>query len=60
MGVDSGSFGDEQSARGAGSLGIKLKGEVSVYVVFVGPKPCHRTEDDTVLKAHTTNADGLE
>ena len=40
MGVDGGSLGKEQSARGASPLGIILDGKVPMNVVLIRPKPC--------------------
>jgi len=60
MGVDSGSLGDEQSARSASPLGIILKGEVSVDVILVCPKSCQWAENDTMPEVHTTDAGRLE
>jgi len=60
MGVDSGSLGDKQSARGASPLSIILKGKVSMNVILVRPKPRHRTENDTMLEVHTTDTDRLK
>ena len=60
MGVDDGSFGDEQSTRSAGALVIILEAKISVGVFLVRPEPRHRTENDTMLEVHTTDTDGLE
>ena len=58
--VDCGGFGDEQGTRGAGPLGVILKGESPMDVIFVCPEPCHWTENDTVLEVHATNTDRLK
>ena len=60
MGVDSGGLGDEQSARSASPLGIILKGKVSMNVILVCPKSCHRTKNDTMFEVHTTDAGRFE
>ena len=60
MGVDNGGFGDEQGTRGARTLSIILKGEVSMDVVLVRPTPRHRTENDAMFEVHTTNTDRLK
>ena len=60
MWVDSGSLGEEQSAGGASSLSIILNGKVPMNVVLVRPKPRQRTEGDTMLEVHTTDANRLK
>ena len=42
MRMDSGSFGHEQSPRGAGPLGVILESEVAMNVVLVRPVPSQR------------------
>ena len=60
MRVNHGGFGDEQSTRSASPLNVVFETKVAMDVLFVGPKPRHRTENNTILKVHTTNADRLE
>lgn len=60
MGVDGGSLCDEQSTRDASPLGIILKGKVSMNVILIRPKPCHRTENDTMLEVHATDTNRLK
>jgi hypothetical protein len=59
IGVNRG-FGDEQCARVASPLSITLEVEVTMNVMFARPMPCHRTENDTVLGVHATDANRLE
>ena len=60
VGVDSGSLGKEQGTRGASPLGVILNGKVPMNMVLVRPKPRQRTEGDTVLEVHTTDANRLK
>ena len=60
MGMDSGSLGKEQSARGASPLGIILKGKVPMNVVLVRPQPRQRAEGNTMLEVHTTDTNRLK
>ena len=58
--VNRGGFGNEQCTRGSSPLSIILNAKVTVNVVFVGPNPCHWTENDAILEAHAADADGLK
>ena len=41
-------------------MSVVFEAKVAVNVLLVRPKPRHRTENYTMLKVHTTNADRLE
>ena len=60
MGMDCGSFGHEQSPRGAGPLGVILESEVAMNVVLVRPVPSQRAQDDAMAEVHAADANRLE
>jgi len=45
-------FGDEQCTRGAGPLSIILESKVTMNMALVCAKPCHWTQDYTMLEVH--------
>ena len=60
MRVNYSGFGDEQSTRSTSPLSVVFETKVAVGVLLVRPKPRHGTENSTMLKLHTANADRLE
>ena len=60
MGVNRGGFGDEQCTRSTSPLSVIFETKVTMDVLFVRSKPCHWTEDDTMLEVHAADANRLK